>query len=92
MACPPTATASRATRGAEGLAALLGAVSEAERAINGLARDLFARFLDEVVPAGPADQKDTGLPAGTTSTDPREASSTERAKPLSATRPPGVSG
>ena len=79
-------------QGAEGLAALLGAVSAAERAINGLARELFARFLDEVVGAGPAAQKGTGLPAGTTSTDPREASSTVRAKPLSATRPPGASG
>jgi GMP synthase (glutamine-hydrolysing) len=74
------------------LEALLGAVSEAEGALNALARDLFARFLDEVVRAGQPAQNGTGLPAGTTSTEPREASKTERAKPLSATRPPGAPG
>ena len=78
-------------QGEQGLEALLGAVAEVERAINGLARDLFARFLDRVVPSAPtAAQNSTGLPAGTTSTDPREPSSTERARPLSATRPPGA--
>jgi len=39
-----------------------------------------------------AAQNGTGLPAGTTSTDPRELSSTVRANPLSAIRPTGAPG
>jgi GMP synthase-like glutamine amidotransferase len=79
-------------QGEGSLETLLGAAAEAEGAMNNLARDLFGRFLDEVVAASSPAQNATGLPAGTTSTEPREASSTERAKPLSATRPPGAPG
>jgi GMP synthase (glutamine-hydrolysing) len=60
------------------LDSLIADVEAAEDRLAPLARALFGRWLEEVAFAREA-QNTTGLPLGTTSTEPREASSTDRA-------------
>jgi GMP synthase-like glutamine amidotransferase len=75
--------------GAAALDALLDDVVGSEHQLNALARELFGRWIEQVVlrSSRPPAQNPTGLPLGTTSTEPRDESSAERARPLSATRP-----